>query len=158
MKINSYWTQSMVFNGDIPNHHSLPSQTSQTSFYHLKLQPYGRQMAQHISWSQGHSTSPHISEPILQTFTSGVNRAWHKIGSEMCGLVEWSWLQLMCCAICLPHGHNFRWWKESLSGSEYWLVCCCWTLEIEFNKSLSLSVIRLVNYSITTSLIYKQKV
>ena len=35
------------------------------------------------------------------------------------------------------------------------LVYCCWTLGIEFNKSLSLSIIRLVNYSITTSLIYK---
>ena len=35
------------------------------------------------------------------------------------------------------------------------LVCCCWTLEIEFNKNLSLSIIRLANYSVTTSLIYE---
>ena len=30
-----------------------------------------------------------------------------------------------------------------------------WTLEIKFNKSLSLLIIRLANYSVTTSLIYK---
>ena len=35
------------------------------------------------------------------------------------------------------------------------LVCYCWTLRIEFNKGLSLSIIRLVSYSVTTSLIYK---
>jgi len=27
---------------------------------------------------------------------------------EMSRLVEQPWLQLMCCAICLPHGRNFR--------------------------------------------------
>ena len=27
---------------------------------------------------------------------------------EMSGLVEQPWLQLMCCAICLPRGCNFR--------------------------------------------------
>ena len=74
-----------------------------------------------------------------------------RMNSEMSRLVEWPWLQLICCIVCLPHGHNFRWRRESLSGSEYWLVCCCWTLEIEFNESLSLLIIRLVNYSITTS-------
>ena len=81
-----------------------------------------------------------------------------RMDSEMSGLVEQPWLQLMCCAICLPRGCNFRWRRESPSGSEYWLVCRHWTPEIEFNKSLSLSIIRLVNYSITTSLIYKQRV
>ena len=40
------------------------SLSSQTSFYYLKLQPCGRQMVQHISWSQGHSTSLYISESI----------------------------------------------------------------------------------------------
>jgi len=39
------------------------------SFLHLKLQPHSRQMAQHISWSQGHSTSPLISKSILWTST-----------------------------------------------------------------------------------------
>ena len=38
------------------------------------------------------------------------------------------------------------------------LVCRRWTPEIEFNKSLSSSIIRLANYSVTTSLIYKRKV
>ena len=32
----------------------------------------------------------------------------HRIDSEMSGLVEQPWLQLMCCAICLPRGCNFR--------------------------------------------------
>ena len=34
-------------------------------------------------------------------------------------------------------------------------MCYHWTLEIEFNESLSLSIIRLANYNVTTSLIYK---
>ena len=46
--------------------HSLPSWTSS---YHLKLQLCSRQIAQHISWSQGCSTSPLISESILWTST-----------------------------------------------------------------------------------------
>jgi len=74
---------------------------------------------------------------------------------EMSRLVERPWLQLMCYTICLPYSCNFRWRRESPSGSEYWLVCYRWTLEIEFNKSLSLSIIRLANYNVTTSLIYK---
>jgi len=78
----------------------------------------------------------------------------HRIDSEMSGLVERPWLQLMYCTIYLPCGCNFRWKRESPSGSEYWLVCCCWTPEIKFNESLSLSIIRLANYSVTTSLIY----
>jgi len=32
----------------------------------------------------------------------------HGIDSEVSRLVERPWLQLMCCAICLPHGCNFR--------------------------------------------------
>ena len=39
------------------------------SLLHLKLRPRGRQTAQHISWSQGRSTSPLISKSILQTST-----------------------------------------------------------------------------------------
>ena len=78
-----------------------------------------------------------------------------RMDSEMSGLVEWPWLQLMCCAVCLPRGRNFRWWEEVQDGSECWMVCCHWTLEIEFNKRLSSSIIRLANYNVTTSLIYK---
>jgi len=81
-----------------------------------------------------------------------------RIDSEISRLVERPWLQLMCCTVCLLHGHNFRWREESLSRSEYWLVCRHWTPEIEFNKRLSLLIIRLANYSVTTSPIYKQKV
>ena len=32
----------------------------------------------------------------------------HRIDSEMSRLVKQPWLQLMCCAVCLPHGRNFR--------------------------------------------------
>ena len=78
-----------------------------------------------------------------------------RMDSEMSGLMERPWLQLICCAVCLPRGRNFRWRRESLSGSEYWLVCRHWTPEIEFNKRLSSSIIRLANYSVITSLIYK---
>ena len=45
--------------------------------------------------------------------------------------------------------------ERSPSGSECWRVCRRWTLEIEFNKRLSLSIIRLADYNVTTSLIYK---
>ena len=62
-----------MFNSDTQNQYSLPSRTSS---YYLKLWLHGRQIAQHISWSQGHSTSLHISKSILQTFTPGVNHAW----------------------------------------------------------------------------------
>ena len=30
-----------------------------------------------------------------------------QMDSEISGLVERPWLQLMCCAVCLPHGRNF---------------------------------------------------
>jgi len=36
-------------------------------------------------------------------------------------LVEWPWLQLMYCAVCLPHGYNFRGINEVWDGSEYQL-------------------------------------
>jgi len=35
------------------------------------------------------------------------------------------------------------------------LVYHYWILEIEFNRSLSLLIIKLMNYNVTTSLIYK---
>ena len=57
-----------------------------------------------------------------------------KMNLEMSRLVEQPWLQLICCAVCLPHSCNFRWWKEVRDGSKCWLVCHHWTLEIEFNK------------------------
>ena len=59
----------------------------------------------------------------------------HRVDSEMYGLIEQSWLQLICCTICLLYSHNFRWEKEVWDRSEYWLICHYWTLEIEFNKN-----------------------
>ena len=32
----------------------------------------------------------------------------HRMNSEISELVEQPWLQLMCCAICLLCGRNFR--------------------------------------------------
>ena len=32
----------------------------------------------------------------------------HKMDSEMSRLAEQPWLQLMCCAVCLLCGHNFK--------------------------------------------------
>ena len=45
--------------------------------------------------------------------------------------------------------------KKSEMGVSTNLVCRHWTPEIKLNKMLSLLIIRLVNYSVTTSLIYK---
>jgi len=33
---------------------------------------------------------------------------------------EWPWLQLMCYAIFLLYGHDFREWEKVWGGSEYW--------------------------------------
>ena len=72
--------------------HSLPLGLS---LLHLKLRPRGRQTAQHISWSQSHSTSPLISESILRTSTpvwttpdiattiSNINRALKNVKSDV---------------------------------------------------------------------------
>ena len=101
------------------------------------------------------------STSVLVTNAAWLSGAVHtgvevcRMDLEMSGLVEWPWLQLMCCTVCLPCGRNFRWRRGSPSGSECWMVCCRWTPEIEFNKRLSSSIIRLANYSVTTSLIYK---
>ena len=52
--------------------------------------------------------------PILSTHTLRLSGMVHtgvkvcRMDSEMSGLVERPWLQLMCCTVCLPHGHNFR--------------------------------------------------
>ena len=108
-------------------------------------------------WNWTESLAGGTAQKQQQTWESDntVRHSSHWGGSPQNGLVERPWLQLMCCAICLPRGRNFRWRRKSPSGSEYWLVCHHWTPEIEFNKRLSSLIIRLVNYSVTTSLIYK---
>ena len=58
-----------------------------------------------------------------------------KMDLEMSRLVEWPWLQLMCCTAYLSYSHNFRWWKEVWDENECWLVCYYSTPEIEFNKN-----------------------
>ena len=76
----------------------------------------------------------------------------------------WRWVDLwnnlgfnLCTALSVCHMVTTS-DEESPSGSGYWLMCHCWIPEIKFNKSLSSSIIRLANYSVTTSLIYEQKV
>ena len=32
----------------------------------------------------------------------------HRMDSEMSGLVKQPWVQLICCAVCLLYGYNFR--------------------------------------------------
>ena len=68
---NSYWIQSLVFNSNIPNQHLLLSWT--LSIY-LKLWLCNRQIAQHMGWSQGYSTSLYYQAQSLHTLcTSQVN-------------------------------------------------------------------------------------
>ena len=51
---------------------------------------------------------------VDRSFNKEVSGAVHtgvevrRMDSEMSRLVERPWLQLMCCAVCLPHGRNFR--------------------------------------------------
>ena len=108
-------------------------------------------------WNCSEATADLASLIIL----SGTVHTWVEVRSmvsEMSRLVEQPWLQLMCCAVCLPRGRNFGYWEEVQDGSECWMVCRHWTPEVEFNKRLSSSIIRLANYSVITSLIYKWKV
>ena len=74
---------------------------------HLKLWPCGRQMAQHISWSQGYSTSPLISESILWTSTL----VWTAPDNRSISAVEdriLRWLQ-HCYKTCYKKdGHHQR--------------------------------------------------
>ena len=57
-------------------------------------------------------------------FTPGVKV--HKEDSEMCRLVEQPWLQLMCCTVYLPYGHNFRKnRKKSKQRISTDMVCYC---------------------------------
>ena len=43
----------------------------------------------------------------------------HRMDLEMSRLVEQSWLQLICYAVCLLCGCNFRCWEEAQEESEY---------------------------------------
>jgi len=111
----------------------------------------------HIKLSQVMVTWSYIAKNIIEDLLGVVHTGVEvcRMDLEISGLAEQPWLQLMCCTICLPHGRNFRWWEEVRDGSECWWMCRRWIPEIEFNKRLSLSIIRLVNYNVTTSLLYK---
>ena len=51
---------------------------------------------------------------IVDSFNLELSGAVHtgvevcRMDSEMSRLVEQPWLQLMCCAVCLPRGRNFQ--------------------------------------------------
>jgi len=47
-----------------------------------------------------------VGKHLLGAVYTGVEV--RRMDSEMSGLVERPWLQLMCCAVCLPRGRNFR--------------------------------------------------
>ena len=54
----------------------------------------------------------YIPADFLYIYMSGVVHTGVEVcrmDLEMSRLVKWPWLQLMCCAVCLPHSHNFRW-------------------------------------------------
>ena len=69
---------------------------------------------------------------------------WNDLGFSLCAAPS------VCCIVVISDNR-----KKSEIGVSANLVYHHWTLGIEFNKSLSLLIIRLVNYSVTTSLIYK---
>ena len=69
---------------------------------------------------------------------------WNNIGFSLYTVLS------LCCVITISDDR-----EKSEMGVSADLVCYCWTLGIKFNKSLSSLIIRLANYSITTSLIYK---
>ena len=53
----------------------------------------------------------YFNQLIIDVEMSGVVHTGmevHRMDSEMSGLVEQPWLQLMCCTICLLYGCNFR--------------------------------------------------
>ena len=68
---------------------------------------------------------------MLGTVHTGVEV--HRMDSEMSGLVERPWLQLMCCAVCLPHGYNFRWRREVQVG-----VSAEWCVAVEHQRLSSI--------------------
>ena len=54
--------------------------------------------------------SKHIHSLLSGVVHTGVEVC--RMDLEISGLVEQPWLQLICCAICLPRGRNFRCWEK----------------------------------------------
>jgi len=69
---------------------------------------------------------------------------WNDLGFSLCAV------PFVCHVVAISENR-----KKSEMKVKTDLVCCCWILGIKSNKSLSLSIIRLANHSVTTSLIYK---
>jgi len=69
---------------------------------------------------------------------------WNNLGFSLCAVPS------VCYMVTISENR-----KKSKIGVSTNLVYHHWIPEVEFNKNLSLSIIRLVNYSITTSLIYE---
>jgi len=58
-----------------------------------------------VAWSQFQIVRIEL-DIVSDTVHTGVEV--RRMDSEMSGLVEQPWLQLMCCAVCLLRGRNFR--------------------------------------------------
>jgi len=76
-------------------------------------------------------------------WTQRCTDSWNDLGFSLCTVLS------ICHVVAILENK-----KKSEMEVSADLVYHCWTLEIEFNKSLSLLIIRLANYSVTTSLIY----
>jgi len=91
----------------------------------------------------------------IRRFVSGMVHTGvkvYKMDSEICRLVNDLGFSL-CATPSVYHVVVIsRNRKKSEMGVSTNLVCCYWILEIEFNKKLSSSIIRLVDYSVTTML------
>ena len=112
---------------------------------------------QHLSLGRSSSKEPEfktISCNCQVRFTPGWKSAewtrrwvdlWNDLGFSLCAAPS-------VCRMVATSDEGEKVWVEV---SAEWCVAAP---EIEFNKRLSLSIIRLANYSVTTSLIYKWKV
>ena len=58
-------------------------------------------------WNCSEATAD-LASLIILSGTVHTRVEVHRMDSEMSGLVEQPWLQLMCCTVCLPCGRNFR--------------------------------------------------
>jgi len=90
---------------------------------------------------QANSTDFHLQ---VWTMPNRCTDSWNDLGFSLCAMLS------VCHIVTISDERK----KSEIRVSAN-LVYHCWTSEIKFNKNLSLSIIRLANYSVTTSLIYE---
>ena len=86
----------------------------------------------------------HTGDESLQYRLGDIQTCWNDLGFSLYIALP------ICCMVATSDNR-----KKSKMEVSTNLVCCHWTPGIEFNKSLSLLIIKLANYSVTTSLIYE---